>query len=114
MSQKVASMKVSLEWDDKLRVRIGQVMDSYSHGPGYGGTGAIRLRQVLDTWFFAYRLDDHASRGTAALQDGDFDIIKAHLPSAQKAAHHHLRRRPARFVLDAHRYAYFMPDVAPT
>jgi len=79
-------MKVFLEWDDKQRVRIGQEhLDSHSHGPGYGGTGAIRLQQVMDRWFFAYRLDDHAPRGTAALHDGDFNIIKAHLPSAQKA-----------------------------
>jgi hypothetical protein len=50
MSLKVAWMKVLFEWDDKLRVRIGREhLDSHSHRPRYGDTGAIRLRQLMGT-----------------------------------------------------------------
>ena len=49
-------MKVYIAHDGKLRVRIGrESLGSESLGPWYGGTGAIRLRQVIDGWFRAYR-----------------------------------------------------------
>lgn len=76
-------MLVFIGYDDCLRVRIGKEhLDSFSHGPGYGGTGAIRLRQVSGTWFFAYRLYDHGYRGTADLQPGDLKEIQKYFPSA--------------------------------
>ena len=79
-------MRVFVAHDGKLRVRIGhETLGSESLGPWYGGTGAIRLRQVAADWFWAYRLDDHAYRGTAALPEADFWRVREHLPSARVA-----------------------------
>jgi hypothetical protein len=77
-------MKVYVAYDGKLRVRIGhESPGSESLGPWYGGTGAIRLRQVLDTWFWAYRLDDHGYRGTGPLPETEFPRMREHIPSAR-------------------------------
>jgi hypothetical protein len=77
-------MKVYVAYDGNLRVRIGQEnLGSASLGPWYGGTGAIRLRQVHNTWFFVYQLDDHAPRGTSALSETAFERVREHLPSAR-------------------------------
>jgi len=77
-------MKVYVAHDGKLRVRIGREnLGSESLGPWYGGTGAIRLRQVLDTWFWAYRLDDRGYRGTASLPESEFPRVREHIPSAR-------------------------------
>lgn len=77
-------MKVFVAHDGKLRVRIGhENLGSESLGPWYGGTGAIRLRQVLDGWFRAYKLDDHGHRGTAALPEGELWRVREHLPGAR-------------------------------
>jgi hypothetical protein len=76
-------MKVYVAHDGKLRVRIGyESLGSESLGPWYGGTGAIQLRQVLDTWFWAYTLDDHGYRGTAILPEPEFVRVREHIPSA--------------------------------
>jgi hypothetical protein len=76
-------MKVYVAYDGKLRVRIGkETLGSESLGRWYGGTGAIRLRQVLDTWFWAYRLDDHGYRGTGSLPETEFGRVREHIPSA--------------------------------
>lgn len=78
-----AGMKVFVGCDGKLRVRIGHVdLGSASLGPWYGGTGAIRLLQVSGTRFWAYRLDDHGYRGTAALPEAEFRRVREHMPSA--------------------------------
>ena len=80
-------MKVFTAHDGKLRVRIGhENLGSESLGPWYGGTGAIRLRQVADDWFWAYRLDGHAYRGTTALPEAEFWRVRKHLPSARVVA----------------------------
>jgi hypothetical protein len=77
-------MLVFVGYDDRLRVRIGKEhLDSFSHGSGYGGTGAIRLLQVNATWFFAYRLDDEGYRGTSQLRADDFANIQSYLPSVR-------------------------------
>lgn len=79
-------MRVYVAHDGKLRVRIGkESLGSESLGPWYGGTGAIRLRQVHDGWFWAYVLDDHGYRGTAALPERRFGEVRAHIPSARVA-----------------------------
>lgn len=71
-------MKVYVAHDGALRVRIGhETPGSESLGPWYGGTGAVRLRQVADAWFWAYRLDDHADRGTAKLPRDEFESSDA-------------------------------------
>jgi hypothetical protein len=80
-------MRVYRAYDNMLRVRIGQEnLGSESLGPWYGGTGAIRLRQVLDTWFWAYGLDDNGYRGTARLPESEFQRIQEHIPSAHIVA----------------------------
>ncbi len=67
--------------DGKLRVRLGQEnLGSESLGPWYGGTGAIRLRQVPGGWFRAYRLDDRGYRGTAMLPEAEFHRVQEHVP----------------------------------
>ena len=77
-------MKVYVAHDGKLRVRIGhETLGSEALGPWYGGAGAIRLRQVAEDWFRAYRLDGHACRGTAALPEAEFWRVREHLPSAR-------------------------------
>ncbi|GAA0607183.1 hypothetical protein GCM10009416_50210 [Craurococcus roseus] len=79
-------MKVYVAHDGALRARIGKEnLGSESLGPWYGGTGAIRLRQVHDGWFWAYVLDDHGYRGTAALPERRFGEVRAHIPSARVA-----------------------------
>lgn len=79
-------MKVYTAHDGKLRVRIGhENLGSESLGPWYGGTGAIRLRQIVDGWFRGYRLDDNGHRGTAALPEADFPLVQEHLPGARIA-----------------------------
>jgi len=46
-------MRVYVAHDGGLRVRIGhENLGSASLGPWYGGTGAIRLRQVHGSWFW--------------------------------------------------------------
>lgn len=70
--------------DGRLRVRIGhENLGSESLGPWYGGTGAVRLRQVLDNWFWAYTLDDHARRGTAGLPEEEFWRVQECIPAAR-------------------------------
>ncbi|WP_206664809.1 hypothetical protein [Dankookia rubra] len=70
--------------DGKLRIRIGhETLGSESLGPWYGGTGAIRLRQVADTWFWAYQLDDHGYRGTSILSPSEFWRVQQCVPSAR-------------------------------
>lgn len=74
------------EWDGRLRVRIGHVdLGSASLGPWYGGTGAIRLRHDYGTRFWAYRLDDHAYRGTTDLPETELWRVREHLPSVRAA-----------------------------
>jgi hypothetical protein len=80
-------MRTYVGHDGMLRVRIGhENLGSESLRPWYGGTGAVRLRQVHDTWFWAYQLDGHADRGTSRLPEGEFRRIQEHIPSAQIAA----------------------------
>jgi len=77
-------MKVYVAHHGKLRVRIGREnLGSESLGPWYCGTGAIRLRQVLDTWFWAYRLDDQGYRGTSILPPSEFCRVQEHISSAR-------------------------------
>jgi hypothetical protein len=38
---------------------------------------------VLDTWFWAYRLDDEGYRGTSSLPQAEFDRVREHIPSAR-------------------------------
>ncbi len=38
---------------------------------------------MADDWFWAYRLDGHACRGTAALPEAEFWRVREHLPSAR-------------------------------
>ena len=82
-------MKVYGALDGTLRVRIGhENLGSEALGRWYGGTGAVRLRQVHGTWFWAYRLDGHACRGTSTLPEAEFWRVREHLPSARG---HHAR-----------------------
>jgi hypothetical protein len=69
-------MKVYVAHDGLLRVRIGhEALGSESPGPWYGGTGAVRLRQWHGPHFWAYRLDDHAARGTSRLPEAEFGRV---------------------------------------
>lgn len=87
-------MRVFVAHDGALRVRIGKEnLGSESLGPWYGGTGAIRLRQVADGWFWAYVLDGHAYRGTATLPEAEFWRVREHLPSARVVTIHGERTR---------------------
>jgi hypothetical protein len=71
-------------YDGALRVRIGEErLGSASLGPWFGGTGAVRLIQIHKTWFWAYRLDAHAPRGTSRLPEAEFGRVLEHLPSAR-------------------------------
>ena len=108
-------------------MRIGhETLGSESLGPWYGGTGAIRLRQVADDWFWAYRLDDHGYRGTATLPESEFRGVREDLPSARVAtdlghrsrnldvrvSDHDLRALRERIVPLGSRVARFGPDLA--
>lgn len=87
-------MKVYVAYDGGLRVRIGhENLGSESLGPWYGGTGAVRLRQVHDGWFWAYVLDGRAYRGTAKPSGVDFERVREHLPSARVVTVHGDRTR---------------------
>ena len=87
-------MKVYIAHDGALRVRIGhESLGSESLGSWYGGAGAIRLRQVHETWFWAYVLDGHAYRGTAKPSGVDFERVRERLPSARVVAIHGDRTR---------------------
>ena len=117
-------MKVYIAHDGKLRVRIGREnLGSESLGPWYGGTGAIRLRQVLDGWFRAYRLDDHGHRGTAALPAAELWRTREHLPGVRtmdlpggglsvRVPDDDLRMLRDRVVSLSTRVARFGPDLA--
>ena len=120
-------MRVFVAHDGKLRVLIGhEDLGSESLGPWYGGTGAIRLRQVAGDWFWAYRLDGHAYRGTAALPEAEFWRVREHLPSARvvtdlghrsrnldvRVSDHDLRALRERVVPLSTRVARFGPDLA--
>ncbi|MGG5824011.1 hypothetical protein [Falsiroseomonas sp. HW251] len=77
-------MKVYRAYDRLLRVRIGhELLGSESLGSWYGGTGAIRLRQLRDGWFHAYQLDVNGYRGSSTLPGAEFARVQAEIPSAR-------------------------------
>lgn len=76
-------MKVCRAHDELLRVRIGlENLGTESLGAWYGGTSAIRLRQIHDTWWWAYKLDDLGHRGTSNLTHAEFEMVRQQVPSA--------------------------------
>ena len=51
-------------YNNKLTIRIGyENLSEESLGSWYGGTGAIRIRQELGSWFYAYELDANEPYG---------------------------------------------------